>query len=169
MEQIMTIKDVIVRSAIKMGFDLYGLNPYLKKGETLVQEPSDWEDKKAVSEYFKKSGKQEKENCGIYFRNNIWWWRGIAGAIQKTCYDLLSEEQARGLNFNEGVKYDNLLAIKIAERLERMLEENRLDIVCKPIQEELEGEEWKDHYPYSEDNVESFCMFLRESGGFKIC
>ena len=54
MEQIMSMKDVIVRSVIKMGFDLYGLNPYLKKGETLVQEPSDWKDKKAVDEYFEK-------------------------------------------------------------------------------------------------------------------
>ena len=162
------MKDV-VRSAIKMGFDLYGLNPYLKKGETLVQEP-DWKDKKAINEYFEKSNKQRKENCGIYFRNNVWWWGCTSAAIQKTCFDILSEEQARGLNFNDGVKYDNLLAIKIAERLERMLEENRLDKVCKPIQEEFEeGEKYKDYYPYSEENFENFCMFLRESGGFKIC
>ena len=168
MDLITTMK-VVVRSAIKMGFDLYGLNPLMRKGEVMPQEPN-WKDKKAVDEYFKITNRLEKENCGIYFRNNVWWWRSIAGAIELTCYDLLSEKQAKGLHFNDGVKYDNLLAIKIAERLEKMLEENRLDLICKPIKEELEEDgKYQDLYPYSEDNFENFCMFLRESGGFQIC
>ena len=68
-----------------MGFDLYGEEP--KSNTEMPDWVSDYQDErgwakwdkieedKKNDEYFEATEKNEKENPGVYFRNNVWWWR----------------------------------------------------------------------------------------------
>ena len=55
-----------------MGFDLSGMNPNLTRQEPELpifteRTDKDWE----------KYHDWQEENCGTYFRNNVWWWRPL--------------------------------------------------------------------------------------------
>ena len=109
------------------------------------------------------------EAVGEYFRNNVWWWRPLAGCIEVTCSDLLTEKQKQGLYYNDGVEFEDELAINIAGRLEENMD--KLEVYVRPIQEQLNfktsnGVECT--YPFSIENVRAFIEFARHSGGFKI-
>ena len=47
------------------------------------------------------------DEVGEYFMNNNWWWRPLAGVIETSCSDLLTDEQKNGLQYNDGAKYSN--------------------------------------------------------------
>jgi len=101
-----------------MGFDLYGLRPKIKKGS--VKPPTiDWNKctEGERDKYFKISNKWEADNVGIYFRNNVWWWRPLADLVIKLC-KLLDEKQKEHLHDNGGYKYDEATAHYIADTLE---------------------------------------------------
>ena len=101
-----------------MGFDLYGLKPKIKKGS--VKPPAiDWKKctKGERDKYFKISNKWEADNVGIYFRNNVWWWRPLADLVEKLCF-FLDDKQKRHLHDNGGYEYDEATAHKIADTLE---------------------------------------------------
>ena len=100
-----------------MGFDLYGINPTIKAGskkptEVDFQKASDAELKK----YFKQQTKFEEANAGLYFRNNVWWWRPLADLVEHLCF-FLNEKQRAHLHDNSGYTYNKATAIKIAEAL----------------------------------------------------
>ena len=101
-----------------MGFDLYGMNPKIKKGS--VRPPAiDWKNctKGERDKYFKISHKWEADNVGIYFGNNVWWWRPLADLVEKLCF-FLSDKQKEHLHDNGGHEYDEATAHKIADTLE---------------------------------------------------
>jgi len=107
-----------------MGFDLYGLNPKLKG----VQPSIDWatatdEDK---DRYVKARNIFEQENPGHYFRNNVWWWRPLAYLIEDKCKDFLTDEQRKSLHYNDGKEYPDKVAVKIANRLQEVLDSGEL-------------------------------------------
>ena len=107
-----------------MGFDLYGLNPKLKG----VQPSIDWatatdEDK---DKYVKAKNVFEEENPGHYFGNNVWWWRPLAYLIEDKCKDFLTDEQRKSLHYNDGKKYSDKIAVKIANRLQEVLDSGEL-------------------------------------------
>ena len=101
-----------------MGFDLYGLKPKIKKGS--VKPPAiDWNKctEGERDKYFKISNKWEADNVGIYFRNNVWWWRPLADLVIKLC-KLLDEKQKEHLHDNGGYEYNEATANYIADTLE---------------------------------------------------
>ena len=101
-----------------MGFDLYGMRPKIKKGS--VRPPAiDWNKctKGERDKYFKISKKWEADNVGIYFRNNVWWWRPLADLVEKLCF-FLSDKQKKHLHDNGGHEYDEATAHKIADTLD---------------------------------------------------
>jgi len=101
-----------------MGFDLYGMNPKIKKGS--VKPPAlDWKKstEKERKNYFKISNKWEADNVGVYFRNNVWWWRPLADLVEKLCF-FLDDKQKEHLHDNGGYEYDEATAHKIADTLE---------------------------------------------------
>jgi len=101
-----------------MGFDLHGVNPKIKKGS--VKPPAiDWDKctKGERDKYFKISNKWEADNVGIYFRNNVWWWRPLADLVEKLCF-FLSDKQKKHLHDNGGHEYDEATAHKIADTLD---------------------------------------------------
>ena len=101
-----------------MGFDLYGMNPKIKKGsakpsEIDYQKSSDAELKKWRTSHVK----YQNDNVGIYFRNNVWWWRPLADLVEKLCF-FLDDKQKEHLHDNGGYEYDEATAHKIADTLE---------------------------------------------------
>lgn len=107
-----------------MGFDLYGLNPKLKG----VKPSIDWNTAtdKEKDNYVKASNIFEEENPGHYFRNNVWWWRPLAYLIEDKCKDFLTDAQRKSLHYNDGKKYPDKIALKIADRLQEVLDSGEL-------------------------------------------
>ena len=103
---------------INMGFDLYGLKPKIKKDS--VRPPAiDWNKctDKEKKKYFKISNQWETDNVGIYFRNNVWWWRPLADLVEKLCF-FLDDKEKEHLHHNGGYQYDEATAHRIADALE---------------------------------------------------
>jgi len=101
-----------------MGFDLYGIKPIIKAGSTKPAEIDfDKSTEKERTLYFEQQAKYENANVGIYFRNNVWWWRPLADLVVKLC-KLLDEKQKEHLHDNSGYEYDEATAKYIADTLE---------------------------------------------------
>lgn len=106
-----------------MGFDVYGLNPAIQEGS--VKPEIDWNTEPSGEErkaYFEQSEKYEDDNKGVYFRNNVWWWRKLAqyvyentGEVSEKDYDLWHE--------NSGHEVDEVTAIRIADTLEALMKQ----------------------------------------------
>ena len=75
--------------------DVYGLNPKIKEGSV---KPKDIDFGKATKEerekYWEKQNKYQEENVGVYFRNNVWFWRPLWNYVYDTT-DVLTEEDHR--------------------------------------------------------------------------
>jgi len=112
---------------LKMGFDIYGIEPKLKS-----QEPRaiDWDTAtdKEKDAFCKATTKFEKENKGVYFRNTAWWWRPLAYLISSEC-KFLTEEQERALHYNDGHTYGKETALKIARTLEKLFSNGKIDSI----------------------------------------
>ena len=68
------------RKENNMGFDLTGLNPNLVRPEPELppfpeRTSEDWE---LYTEW-------QEENCGTYFRNNVWFWRPLWNFVCGCC------------------------------------------------------------------------------------
>jgi len=101
-----------------MGFDLYGVKPKIKAGSkkpVTIDFSKSTEKQRTV--YFEQQSKYEEANVGIYFRNNVWWWRPLADLVVKLC-KLLDEKQKEHLHDNSGYEYDEATAKYIADTLE---------------------------------------------------
>lgn len=132
-----------------MGFDLYGLNPKLKG----VQPSIDWatatdEDK---DRYVKARNIFEQENPGHYFRNNVWWWRPLAYLIEDKCKDFLTEAQRKSLHYNDGKEYSDKVAVKIANRLQEVLDSGELEELKK--RHDAEMQKAKEHNDILESKI----------------
>jgi len=120
-----------------MGFDLSGENPIVNG--TAPKEPN-WETatKEEKDLYFKKSREFQEQNPGIYFRNNVWWWRPLWGYICDTCGDVLTEEDQAAGCFNDWHLIEEDKAIKIAERLQAMVNMGHTFEFMKTYMKDLE-------------------------------
>ena len=66
-----------------MGFDLSGLNPNLTRPQPPLppfpeRTDKDWE----------KYNDWQEENSGVYFRNNVWWWRPLWNFVTITPFSV---------------------------------------------------------------------------------
>ena len=104
-----------------MGFDLYGVNPKIKAGS---KKPTEVDFQKAsnaeLKKYFEAERKYRHANMGIYFRNNVWWWRPLANLVEHLCF-FLNDKQKSHLHSNDGYEYDEATALKIAKTLEEFV------------------------------------------------
>jgi len=166
-----------------MGFDLSGINPQINKPETeykYYKEDTDiWKtgNEKLKKKYFKEMDEYHEANPGVYFRNNVWWWRPLWDFVCLQCNDFMTDEQKSGGNYNDGKLIDQETAAKIGTKLKILLEDGTVDRWedhIKERNEELKKSKDKDeqffgNYPFRRDNVEHFAKFCLESGGFEIC
>ena len=180
-----------------MGFDIHGINPVMRE----ISEDKyptyhkyhklNWGDRielfradsKQEEKYNEEWNLREEENCGIYFRNNCWWWRPLWNYVCGSCEDILDEDDVEGGSWNDGYKISEEKASAIAKRLFELINTGDTkgyeDYHLKTMKEAEEnnkgkkmgddGYDWNDSYPFSVDNVRNFAQFCSESGGFEIC
>ena len=111
------------REDMIMGFDVYGLNPTIQEGS--VKPEIDWNTEPSGEErkaYFEQSEKYEDDNKGVYFRNNVWWWRRLAQYVYENT-DEISEDDYGLWHENSGHQVDEVTAIRIADRLEELIKQ----------------------------------------------
>ena len=150
-----------------MGFDLSGMNPNLTRQEPELppfpeRTDKDWE----------KYHDWQEENSGVYFRNNVWWWRPLWNFVSSVCEDILTEKDIESGSYNDGHKISKTKAGKMAKRLYGLIEDNtvkKYEALYKEELDSLEQDDWDKSYPFSEDNVRQFANFCANSGGFRIC
>jgi uncharacterized protein YdbL (DUF1318 family) len=119
-----------------MGFDLYGNNPKIKAGtkrpKQIDYETATQEEKEA---YFKAVDEFENTNKGVYFRNNVWWWRRLADYVLEhtKCVD---EKDFEKWQHNDGHEVDEETAIQIANQLEHLIKTGHAEQYKKEIEQE---------------------------------
>ena len=108
-----------------MGMDIYGVNPKIKEDTTPPERPKDLHNgasDEVVRKYFKQQQAYEDKNPGVYFRNNVWWWRPLANFISEKC-DWLTQEQKERLHDNSGFEFSEHEAVTIADTLQKMVDD----------------------------------------------
>lgn len=175
-----------------MGFDLSGINPKINKklDDTslygMIESIQDWKkrwemqdnlNKEEKTEFWEQCEQYHDDNPGIYFRNNVWWWRPLWAFVCDHCNDILTEEEMTSGSYNDGREINANKASKISKRLYSLLKDGTVDAYSMEYEEQInkmKESEDKDvqfmaSYPFSKENVEHFALFCQESGGFVIC
>ena len=101
-----------------MGYDIYGLNPrqHKEKPDILKKEYGDL-DKEEQEKYWDIKSEYEQETPGIYFRNNVWWWRPLWDYIIEISGELLTPTQRQGGYENSCTEIPERITRAIARRL----------------------------------------------------
>lgn len=123
-----------------MGFDLHGLKPQenTKKPEILIKHSSGWliEDEAIQREWYNAYEKWENENPGVYFRNNVWFWRPLWMYVCASCQDILTEKDMSKGSYNDGHKISKTKSKKIAARLRKMIKNLEVKMFAVHAEEE---------------------------------
>jgi|TARA_B100000315_G_scaffold176590_1_gene165116 hypothetical protein len=126
-----------------MGYDVYGLNPKINHKVEIPTPPWDTtfktnndlpykelseEERKERDEvkekYFSACRENEEKNKGVYFRNNVWWWRPLWNYVNNVCYFLTGEDYGGG-GHNSGYIISKSKSLKISKVLEEELKSGR--------------------------------------------
>ena len=101
-----------------MGYDIYGLNPrqHKEKPEILNKSYGDL-DKEEQEIYWDVKNEYEKETPGVYFRNNVWWWRPLWEYIINIAGNLLTPAQIQGGYENSCTQIPENITRAISRRL----------------------------------------------------
>ena len=167
-----------------MGFDVHGMNPIIRKGKRPVRPEGKIGDEE-LNKYYDSLNKFEEENVGTYFRNNVWWWRGLWDYVYEVCDDIISEDEWNEGHSNSGLTIDEDRAKKISKRLNQLIKDGNAqkhidmwEARRKLAEEHNKGlkkgasdknYKWENSYPMHIDNVQHFADFCADSGGFQIC
>tara|TARA_R110000824_G_scaffold17436_1_gene70727 strand:- start:893 stop:1483 length:591 start_codon:yes stop_codon:yes gene_type:complete len=124
-----------------MGFDLSGVKPKMNmKPEELpvyhkyneMDFSKKWKvldnNEKLREQYWAEHQKYQDANPGVYFRNNVWWWRPLWQFVCEQFPDLISDEAAKRGCYNDGYEITEDKALKIGIELTVMLD-------CGDVQE----------------------------------
>lgn len=105
-----------------MGFDLYGVKPKIKEGSVKPERP-DWNTATETEkdEYYSALDSYEAENKGVYFRNNVWWWRPLAQYVIEHTKVITDDKKIQGFSYNDGVEIDEEEAVQIAKQLKHLI------------------------------------------------
>ena len=178
-----------------MGFDIYGVNPVMHEVNEdkypifNEYDSMDWKekhkifdkDKELSDKYWKELNEREEENPGIYFRNNVWWWRRLWQFTCMECDDILNHEDIQGGDNNSGHIITEGKASAVAKRLQERVDDGTAAKFEKEVTKYQESVEKDDNgwpkedndfmanYPFSIGNLQHFIAFCSESGGFEIC
>ena len=174
-----------------MGFDVHGVKPIMNKPlddttvygmiEAIPSHKDRWrmmesltkEDKK---KYWNEMDQHYDDNPGVYFRNNVWWWRPLWQFVCDNCDDLINQSSMGAGTRNDGHRINETTAINIADRLFDLIDDGTVDKYSADYEKErkkLEESDDKDaryfaSYPFETNNVKRFASFCKESGGFEI-
>lgn len=101
-----------------MGFDVYGISPKENtvKPELLEKDYTELNDKE-MEKYFELKEKWETENPGIYFRNNVWFWRPLWSYVCAVCEDVMTNEEQLAGTDNSGNEVSESTVERMVEKL----------------------------------------------------
>ncbi len=136
-----------------MGFDVSGLNPQRNKTTDefpildkwnnvswqVREESKEW--KKEEDKYWKEWDELNNLNPGVYFRNNVWWWRPLWNYCYKVCEDILTEEDWEQGSWNDGHEYSEEACIEMATRLQEEIDNGH----CKAYEDSYK--KWQAELP----------------------
>lgn len=150
-----------------MGFDLSGLKPQenTKKPEILIKHPIGWqiEDESIQKEWSNAYEKWENENPGVYFRNNVWWWRPLWNFVCGTCQNILTEKDMSKGTYNDGHKISKTKSKKIAARLRKLIKD--LDVKIYAAHFEEERQRAVEHNKEVQDKIDALKEEVKQLGG----
>tara|TARA_Y100000401_G_C8318433_1_gene223866 strand:- start:1157 stop:1777 length:621 start_codon:yes stop_codon:yes gene_type:complete len=113
-----------------MGMDIYGLNPKIRgqapeRPDNVLglDKTKPACSKEEQDKYFEEKQKYEDENVGVYFRNNVWWWRPLANYIREKIKDedWFNDEVAQRIHDNSGFQFTEEQALCIKRHLDKGL------------------------------------------------
>ena len=104
-----------------MGFDLSGMNPNLTRQQPELPPVPERTDKD-----WERFTDWQEENSGVYFRNNVWWWRPLWSFVTATCDDILTEKDMESGSYNDGHKISKTKANRIASRLFKLIKSGKV-------------------------------------------
>ena len=167
-----------------MGFDVHGMNPIIRKGKRPIRPEGKISDEE-LNKYYDSLNKFEEENVGTYFRNNVWWWRGLWDYVYEVCDDIISEDEWNEGHSNNGLTIDEDRAKKISKILNQLIKDGKTQSYVdlwearrKLAEDHNKGlkkgasdknYKWEASYPLHTDNIQHFADFCADSGGFQIC
>ena len=149
-----------------MGFDLSGMNPNMTRPQPKLPPFTERTDKQ-WAEYHE----WQDENCGVYFRNNVWSWRPLWHYVSSVCGNILTDKDIGSGTYNDGHRICKTKANRIASRLFKLIRMGNVkayESAYRKHQQSLSEDDWDRSYPFSEDNVRQFANFCLNSGGFEI-
>ena len=157
-----------------MGMDVHGLNPVIRRKPANVEAreilEKEWTElsEEDLDTYFEAKRQHEEDNPGIYFRNNVWWWRPLWDYVWKLCEDdgVITWHPYEEGHHNSGAEINVHQAELIALRLNHAIKMGWVDEHKK--QYEADTKDDAHQYPFHEDNVKAFADFCHDSGGFSI-
>ena len=151
-----------------MGMDVYGLNPKIHEG---TKQPDRLDDlhkqkDKVVKKYFDEQDAYERKNVGVYFRNNVWWWRPLANFMREHCDWFTQEQQAR-LHDNSGFEFSEHEALTIADTLQKKVDDGTVKVREEVNRREMKvAEEWNKGIHAQQEELEK--EVKKETGDAKI-
>ena len=154
-----------------MGYDVYGNDPIINEIQPVIlNKPFNEVTKKERDAYFEAQRNHEKINPGIYFRNNVWFWRPLWNFVCEVCQDFLSQKDMNKGCSNSGEVISKTKAKKIAKKLFQCQQDGVIEEYGKMYRvTQKKAGEYAEMYPFSEENVVDFAKFAEQSGGFQIC
>ena len=174
-----------------MGFDISGKNPKINVSEKsfviLTKYKMDnydsWDDwcnamkeDDVEEKYWEEYESYQDANPGIYFRNNVWWWRPLWDYVCDHCDCLEEKDYSKGW-YNDGSFINKAKSKQIASTLRRLIKENHTsdyelayeEFRKNKAESDDKEDSFKSNYPFCVENVRRFAKFCEESGGFYIC
>ena len=122
-----------------MGFDLSGMNPNFTTPEPTLPPMAERTDKD-----WERYHNWQDDNCGIYFRNNVWWWRPLWMFVSESCSNILTDKDIEGGSWNDGHKISKTKAGKIARKLYKLIETDQVKAYESKYKRELDSLEQVD-------------------------
>tara|TARA_Y100001963_G_scaffold148082_1_gene225364 strand:+ start:238 stop:762 length:525 start_codon:yes stop_codon:yes gene_type:complete len=168
-----------------MGMDVSGKNPKINVPKENYPVLSKWDDiewgkrnddewNKEQKLYWKEKEQYNSDNPGVYFRNNVWWWRPLWYFCCTYCNDIISQRVMESGSYNDGSGLNDEDAFKLGTKLLALIADGTASEFEKAHNERNEeikesGEDnFEANYPFSVENVEEFAYFCLECGGFEI-
>ena len=133
-----------------MGMDVHGLNPIIRRETSNVEVrdllEQDWTklSEDDLGKYFEAKQQYEEDNPGIYFRNNVWWWRPLWHFVSFACENILTDKDVEQGSWNDGHIISKTKANRIAKRLHRLIKDGKVKEYEDEYKKELESLEQLD-------------------------
>lgn len=111
-------------------------------------------------------GENPSSEKGKYFRNNVWWWRGVADYVLEQHPEIA--EHCKEWYSNGGDGLNEKQSKELARALFNDIDCGKVKSHALKFSRETVQDDMNTWYKFSEENIINFAEFLESCGGFKI-